>query len=97
MIFLYNMPLALVKAANGRQHANIPSKSKWPVIVCDVQCFRRVERNYWPSRQLGWWYAANQMDPLANGMGTSAKVLPVKRPPVPDPAPLTWSHGDPPQ
>lgn len=38
-----------------------PSRSKRPVIVCDVRRSRRVERNCWQSRQLGRWCAGARL------------------------------------
>lgn len=38
-----------------------PSRSKRPVIVYDVQRSRRVERNFWQSRQMGRWCAGARL------------------------------------
>lgn len=89
MIFLYNMPLVLVKAVNGRQHPfqkQMAGHCRWRTPFS--QGGEKSLAGNWPMVCSGT--LACQIDLLANGMGTRAK-----RPPIP--RPLTWSRGGPPR
>lgn len=96
--FLHNIPLVLVKAVNGRQHPfqkqTAGNRLRRTALSQGGEKFLAEQAN---GPMVCRCTLASQIDLLANGMGTSAKVPLAKRPPVPHLVLLTWSRGGPPQ